>query len=84
MRFLLSSLPKFLQFSPVRGRKLTLEAINNRLLLFVSKHYPRKGTETLKASYSKAMQEDKAVSKHYPRKGTETCNCTGAGWLLPV
>ena len=62
----------FLQFSPVICPILPLDAINNWLLLFVSKHYPRKGTETLKASYSKAMQEDKAVSKHYPRKGTET------------
>ena len=37
----------------------------------VSKHYPRKGTETVLISheYSYAPYD---VSKHYPRKGTET------------
>ena len=41
---------RFLNIIPVRGRKQSLTiVIVNYLLLIVSKHYPRKGTETYHA-----------------------------------
>ena len=38
----------------------------------VSKHYPRKGTETAREIHVHSLGFIPPVSKHYPRKGTET------------
>ena len=76
-------LREFQNTNPERGRKRTAIRRRRSCMKYISKHEPRKGTETRGSVWISRLRR-RFISKHEPRKGTETFSLPIRSRTLPA